>query len=433
MEDNENELEDVNEDDLADTSSDIDTESFNDFDELQENNSKQKLLIGALVGLVLLLILILVFVFILGGKDSNKEEPKKEEEQQEKKEEEKKEEEKKEEQKKDEDEDEDLEEDTRPRTPRTEKKMILYNVDGTYVEDSYCDDSCKGKSSVGINIEDLDAKLVDVYPDKKFGSKEYPRYIMFVDGSKVRYFDTKELRSYVVKMSSEFRKYEMIVYNDTIEAIAYKTKGEKGIYTSGKYMYKNQYDSFKAMNDKYIYGIKGDKQDVLSMTEEKVISSGEAAKEKKGEFFLEKTTDSSGDLYNIYDSNYNLIVDRVRDYLFSISNSSLYLVKNNKVYEYDKNGKEGYVSNPYEAVVCMAGDYFIATNSGKVMVIKVKSNDVVAEEDLDTGYKVEPTKSGYFTSSKVTNRTGAGVYVVLDDGTDIKEFKYDPSTNKVVK
>ena len=432
MEDNENELEDVNEDDLADTSSDIETESFNDFDELRENNNKQKLLIAALVGLVLLLILILVLVFVLGGKGSDKEEKKnKEEEQQEEQEkkEEKKEEEKKEEEQK---KDEEWEEDTRPRKPRTEKKMIVYNVDGTYIEDSYCDDSCSGKSSVGITIEDLDARLVDVYPDKKFGSKEYPRYIMFIDGTKVRYFDTKELRSYIVKMSAEFKKYELIVYNDKIEAVAYKTKGENGIYTSGKYMYKNQYDSFKAMNDKYIYGIKGDKQDVLSMTEEKVISSGEAAKEKRGEFFLEKTTDSSGDLYNIYDSNYNLIIDRVREYLFSISGSNLYVIKNNKVYEIDKSGKEGYVSNPYEAVVCMAGDYFIATNGGKVMVIKVKANDVVLEEDINN-YKVEPTKSGYFTSSKVTNRTGEGVYVVLDDGTDIIEYKYDPKTNKVIK
>jgi len=416
---------------------DNEEKSFNDFDDLKEKNEKNKIIIIVLGSVVALLVITLIVFLLLGGdkkennnnnngnnngnnesgennnnnnNNGNNENNNEGEE----------------------------EEEELPRIPRTEKKMYLYFYNNNYVEDSYCDDTCmkkKGKGYVGINIEDLDARVMDMYPAGSYTAAKLPVLVLYKDGTKMKYFNVTEFKSYKLGISTEYKNYKMLVYSNSIKAIEYSNKEEHGLYSisSKKYMYKNQYDSFAALNASYVYGIKDGKKDILSLSEEKVVlDSSEGENTTLGKFVAKKVADGDSYLYTIYDSSYNIIADRIRPEYVYADGGTIYIVKNNQVISYDTNGVEGWASYAYDEVALVTKGYMIVKSGTQVMVVEYKTNTPVLAE-LHNGYNIEASKSGYLSKSKVTSKTGNGVYVVLDDGNDIVEYKYDPATNKVTK
>ena len=424
MEDNEKELEEKLEETQRELEED-DDDFVRELREIKNENTKSKIIIIALASALVILLIVLGIILLGGKKDQNNTTNTETNTNTNTN------------TSTDGDKDKDDKKDEKKRIPRNEYKMRIYRVDGVYIEDSYCDAECsKDKDTIIIDIEDLDARLMSVYPNVKYESNVFPLFIVYKDGNKIKFFDSSQKRSYTTILSAEFDEYEFIVYNNDIKAVFYAKDDRKttGIYSavSDKHLYVNQYDSFEPLNDNYIYGIKDGNKTVLSVSEEKTISSSTSEKSKQGDFNIEKETIGGLNIYNIYDKNYNLIIDKKKESNFSVYDNKLYVVKNNRVYQYDSDGKEGYVSNPYQNVVRMARNYFIVTNSGKLMVVETLSNNIVLQEDLN-GYKVSEEKSGYLQKSAITTMTGEGVYVVIDDGSNIKEYKYDPVTKKVTK
>jgi hypothetical protein len=295
--------------------------------------------------------------------------------------------------------------------------------------------SKKGKGYVSVSIEDLDARVLDLYPGGSYKAANLPVFILYKDGTKIKYFNVPDRKSTKLGMSADYKTYKMIVYSNSIKAIEYKNKEDHGIYSivAKKNMYNNKYDSFEALNASYAYGIKDGKKDIISLTEEKVVlDSSEGENTTLGKFVAKKIADGDSYLYTIYDSSYNVIADRIRPEYVYADGETIYIVKNNQVISYDTKGVEGWASYAYDEVALVTKGYMIVKSGTQVMVVEYKTNTPVLAESHN-GYNIEASKSGYLSKSKVTSKTGNGVYVVLDDGNDIVEYKYDPATNKVTK
>ena len=390
-----------------------------ELNEIKIENRNSKIIIISLIAILIILVVSLVLLFTVGNGDkkenNNKEENNTTNTDNNEKEKEDEEKEKKKE-----------------KIPRTEGKMRLFNVNGEYIEDSYCDDECrKGKDTIGIDIEYLDASLVSIYPNAKFASNVFPLFIVFKDGQKIKFFDTSVTRSFTTTLSPDYDNYEFLVNNNEIVAVVCSKDKQVDLFnaSNSEYMYKGKYDSFEVLNDVYVYGIKDGKKAVLSLKEEKEVSASDAEKEKNGDFNIEKTKlDGKTYIYNIYDKNYKLIVEKKKESNFVIYENKLYVIKNNKVYQYDSEGKEGYVSNPYQNIVCLASNYIVATNNNKALIIELLSNNVVMEKDLE-GRKVVEDRTGY---GKMSNAdSNKKVYVTLTDGKTETVFSYDPVTRKL--
>ena len=402
-----NAREDIKEDDLKDP----------------KDNKKLFIIIGAVVGALLLIILLVV---LLGGgkkSDSNK----KEEEKQEKE---------KQADKKDEDED---EEDKRERIPRTEKKMAVYLINGKYVEDSYVkEEDRKGKLAIRMDIEDLDAKVLDVYPDKTYGKSEYPTFILFKDNGKIKYFSIKTVKSTTTSMDAKYNKYSILAFNDSIKAIYYKKNKENGIYNiaTKKYLYKNSYKDFKVVGDNLMEAVKDDKTYTLAISQEKVVSdsTGDSETENMGNFTVRK----KDGIYTIYDKNFNELGSGVeKRHVYAEGNTVYIAKKDGIIYQYDINGKMVKKSVPFDEILLVTNKGFIASVGDKIIIDKYAnlSNDINKLEIVYGlgAYTFKVEYSGYKSESDKTEKKGNGIYAFFEGVQVSKEIFYDVDSGAITE
>lgn len=378
-----------------------------------KDNKKLFIIIGAVIGVILIVI---ILALLLSGNKKN-DDTKKSEEQSEK-----------ENNKKDEDID---EEDTRERIPRTEKKMYLYQINGEFVEDSYVkEENRKGKLAVKIDIEDMDAKVLDVYPNKKYGSKEYPVFILFKDNGKIRYFSIKQLKTFTTLMSPEYNKYKVIAFNDSIKAIYYKKNSENGIFniSTKKYLYKNTYKEFKAIGANLMEAKKDDKTYTLVISQEKILSDSTDDYETTtmGNF----TVRVKDGVYKIYDANFNELASGItKEHVYAEGNTVYIVKRDGAIYQYDINGKMIKKSMPFEEVLMLTKKGFIAKISDQYIVTKYANIDKdINSFDLLWGLKAYTFKveySGYKDKSDMTDRKTPGIYAYFEGVQVSKEIFYD--------
>lgn len=406
-----------------------DTEDFYGSKKVPTNDGKKKLTIIFIVvgSIIVVLLIILILSTILGKKDNGgKEEeshsgsggstPEQKEEI-----------------------DPDLVEDTRERIPRTNPKMMVYLHNGEYVEDSYCDTACRDGASgyVGIDVANLDARIVDITPHKEYKG-DLPNYILYKDGDKLKYFSLSEFYSYHSSLSPEYVKYVMYEYNNKLEAIYFKKKGENGLYSvaTKKSYYINKYDKFEALSSGLIKGIKGDKTDILAINEEKVLDNIDLdllqKMEKVGNFNVVKESSSGDDLYTIYDNNYNKIASKINKNLTYFEGNTVYFIQEDKILGYTNDGNKQYESIlKHDDILMVLKDYYVAMNNNNFELRTLKDDKIVMKDNI-LGYKIDYYHSGVKDKSELTSLTGQGIYLAFlkesGGSLTILEEYYDPAT-----
>ena len=392
----------------------------------KDNDNKKLILIIAVSGLIVFILLILIISMIIKGnkpKDTPKDKPttngttEKEEI------------------------DPDLVEDTRERIPRTAAMLYLYVVDGELIEDAYCDDACKAKQSGYVNFEvaELDARVLDIAPTSKYEGK-FPDYVLYRDGSKIKYFKIAEFRSYTVGVSSEYIKYKAIEYNGNLEAIYFKKKGENGIYSllANKNMYVNKYEKYEILAKGLITGINGDKKEVLSLSEEKVLENVDvdllSKLTKKANFNILEESSGDSKFYTIYDNNYNVIANKIDSRLTYFEGSKVYFIKDEAIYGYENSGNKFYENKMiHDDLLMVMKDYYVALNNNFAELRELNGDKIVAKEEI-FGYKINYYQSGIKEKSELTTLTGHGIYLSFNKESngklDIIELYYNPNTGE---
>jgi hypothetical protein len=404
-----------------------------DYYEVKVSINKKKITIGfIIVGCIIVVALVILIVSTLLGKKSSQEEPKDNPssggstpEQQEET-------------------DPDLIPDTRERIPRTGSPMYIYVYNGELVEDSYCNDECRDKSSgyASMEIEDVNAKVLDISPTNKYEGK-FPDYVLFKDGDKIKYFDLKEHRSYVSGVNSSYVKYTIIENNDKIEAVTFKKKGEIGLFSlsTRKPMYVNKYDLFEPLTKGLVKGIIKDKTDILSLSEEKVLENINIELLEKFEriekFNVIIDTVNSEELYTVYDNNYNMIVEKVNKNLTYFEDDTIYYIKDEKVFGYNNKGSKLYESTlKHDSIVMVTKNFYVSINGDNFELRNLKDEKVVLKGDVE-GYKLDYYHSGYKDKSEFTTSTGDGLYLDFiseSNGTiSIVEYYYNVKTGESKK
>ena len=419
------EIEQVEEDQTEEN----DIEEFYGTKKVPNNDGKKKLTIIFIVvgSIIVLLLFILILSTVLGKKDnggneqsdnggSNNNNPEQKEEI-----------------------DPDLVEDTRERIPRTNPKMMVYLYKGEYVEDSYCNDECKNSASgyVGIDVAELDARIVDITPHKEYKG-DLPNYILYKDGSKLKYFSLSEFYSHHTNLSTEYVKYVMYEYNNNLEAIYFKKKGENGLYSvaTKKSYYINKYDKFEALSTGLIKGIKGDKKDILSINEEKVLDNVDLdllqKMQKVANFNVVKETSGEDELYTIYDNNFNKIANKINKNLTYFEGNTVYFIQEDKILGYTNDGNKQYESKTkHDAILMVLKDYYVSMNNNNFELRMLKDDKFVMTDNI-LGYKIDYYHSGVKDKSELTSLTGQGIYLAFlkesGGSLTILEEYYDPAT-----
>ena len=332
-----------------------------------------------------------------------------------------------------------LEEDTRVRIPRLSSIIFLYRKDGELIEDSYCDELCKGSSNgyMRIEVEDINAKVLDYSPKMEY-KNTFPNFVLFKDGEKIKYFKTSVFTSYNSGMKSSYIKYKIIESNGEIEAIYFKDKKEKGIFNvkTKKYMYVNQFDKFESIGPGIIVGIKDDKKSVLLLSEEKKLENIDLDKLEKltklGNFNVDIEYSKDGKLYTIYDNKYNILINNIDSNLTFIDNDTLYYTDGKKVFGYTSNGNKIYESKASnEKVLLILKDYYVGFNNNKFELRLLKDESIVLS-DYIYDYNLDYYHSGYKDKSEMTSMIGTGIYLTFikeKNGTiNILEEYYDIKT-----
>ena len=345
---------------------------------------------------------------------------------------------------KEEETDPDLVEDTRKRIPRTENKMTIYLVNGEFIEDSYCDDTCKksAKANAQIDIEKQDAKLLDYSPKMEY-KDSFPDYFLYQDGDKIKYFNVSNFTSQTSGLKPDYIKYKIIENNKNLEAIYFKKKGEKGIYSiiSKKSMYVNKYDSFESLIAGLVNGKKDDKSHALSLVEEKEIDNVDiemlSKLNKKEEFYVMTQTENNEEYYTIYSTTYNKIVDKINANLTYFEKDIVYYIKDKKVYGYDNKGNKKYENKvKNEDVVMVLKGYYVSMNNNKFELRDLEKEDRALFDELPN-YHIDYFHSGYKDKGSFTNITGDGIYLVfIKTGTGketIVEEYFNPTTKETKK
>ena len=393
-------------------------------EEPKKDKKKLFIIIGAVAALIIIILLIVLFT---GG--SKKEDNKKEENSGSEK-------------NKKEDSDKDVLDD-RVRFKRTENKMNVFLIDGSYVEDSYVTENNRaGKYTVTIDIEDLDARVLDVYPNKKYEKNEYPSYILFKDNGKIKYFSIKNKKSTILELSPDYNIYKLVGSGDNIKAIFYKKDSENGLYnlSSKKVMYKNSYKNYSMFGDNLLEAEKNDTKYYLLLNEEKIIGdSSEGYTYDKIGGFTVKVKDN---LYTVFDSEFKEIATMVEKDKIHLEGDNIIIAnRDNCIHQYDSTGKEIAKTTAFADVLMFTDKVFIARNAINMIVFGkyslIKNNDVYAfdmsTKEISPAYVFKVASSGFRDRSAITENKEKGVYAYFEGVQVAIELYYNVDTGKVTE
>lgn len=348
---------------------------------------------------------------------------------------------------------------------KSEDELKIYKDNNNYLclqySSGYCDE-------VAFSIDTIThkAKILATY---------YDRYVLYFDEI-IKLYDAKDNTKYEVGIENKYDSYELSTNSEgIIEGIIYATKDGYNFKDYGYYdliedkkNYENKYDSIYPLYGDYIIGYIEEDFDYrnYSYEEQEQFYKRYLINKKTGEevlkiigqcadfytytydggFYLAESYDCLGsEAATLYTSSAKKIKDNLNDNKFTIlDDGTLYIYEDEKVIEYDDNGKKEdsynikYDGDFYKII----RDFALVTNNGKLILINFKTNKKIELCDWHSKYSVHTMLSGYYKENALQNENEKkeGIYIIVGKGygsnaygEEGMEFYIDPETYKVTK
>ena len=361
--------------------------------------------------------------------------------------------------------------------PEPVEKEPQYEVN-IYLENGKFQTNKTAKSEF-IGTIKTDAEKITIYDGIPlyFNNKwEYEGAILlYKDDNQIKLYNTKEQKYEILKLKSNYERYKLIYSNTynpygvefldgierTIDYYGYETI--ESFTTSGYYnietqkiMYQNEdYYDFEYVNPHKIKAKTGkdyNKKIYLLDNEKEVVYLSKYTTDEYGcggityegignNYVIEGERDClSGEIENgtIYTDSINLIERNIDITETEEYKNMLYIIKNNIIYKYNKNGKEVYKTQKYDEALDVILNYFIVIENNKIKIKNEDNLDIELMEWKDT-YKYLETRSRYYDKNDIAleNNKEAGIYILVQTnetgyGSGV-EYYFNITTKEIKK
>ena len=309
-------------------------------------------------------------------------------------------------------------------------------------EDIFCyfDDieECSSKK-ITIKVESKDANKIDTYSD---------RYVFYKDNGKIKVYDYKNNKYYVVNISANYKGYEFEVDNVTEEFVGIIYTEKEGDYRTfysvidDITLYDKKYRELGFLSKDYLESITSECKEsntsyvdydecedkyisLLSTKEEKVIKQDEIYKDKDGYYehqlfgllynkngtYIYHAESTDALFYkDIYNENLKRIVSNTNEFETDIgSDGNLYVNNKGIVNVYNNEGKKIKSSKKYD-VKQIVGEYIVAIKDNNLIITTVDSNETKLTSWNKKYNYLHVGLSGWYTDNGKH-----GIYLVVQD------------------
>ena len=321
---------------------------------------------------------------------------------------------------------------------------IYYSKNETefcYYED---DEDCSSKK-ISIKVESKEAKKLDVYEEE---------FVFYKDNNKIKMYDYKKNKSYVINIDSDYNEYEFKIDNVTgeLSGIIYTLKEDDypSYYSviDDKKLYEKKYRQLDFLSKDYLSSKtytceKSDTKFVeydnctqetlklLSAKEEKVIKSENVIKDDDGYFdeqvfgiFYNKNGTYfyhgeflDAEVYNsIYTEDLKKIASNSNEFDAGIgTDGNLYINQKGVVNVYDNDGKKIKTSKKYD-IQRIIGEYIVAIKDNNLILATVDSEEIKLTSWNKKNNALHVALSGWYTENGKN-----GIYLVVEDSKANKD------------